>query len=225
MNLCAGLMAYFDWVDIAAAGFAAFAGGYAGFLATQRKDGKRIKETEKAKLTEYVYNLHFALRNISYYQMAKDAMAKDPKYRDPNNALSERIHFDFYETDLDFVCKDNPALYENIMQLKSDLKSFSMSCQIQPMVTLTLSCLCSYRKIVATIQNVNAYFIKKYHEKTLVRDQVLTNINKTEEYIKEQTEHFLQNIKDKKVSDADAVVLRNEIANIAKIPAEWRVEL
>ena len=108
MSFCKGLVTYFDWVNIVAAGLAAFGGGWAAFRAAQVKEDKKQKTTEQSKLAQCFYDLHFALRNVSYYHTAITKIHKGEHCNNTPDSALQMLNFQFDIKEVCFICNKNP---------------------------------------------------------------------------------------------------------------------
>lgn len=213
MSFCAELVAYFDWVNIAAAGLAAFAGGWAAFHAAQAKEDRKQKLTEQSKLAQCFYDLHFALRNVSYYHTAITKIHKGEHCNNTPDSALQMLNFQFDIKEVCFICNKNPKLYENICQVATDWNLLSAVGHTRNYEAITEHVFTICMKLMATMENLDEYLIKYYGQKSMIVGDVNKNLDAVSD--------ILPSLKQWKLTGDKAL----ELDPIVVAYRGWRVEI
>lgn len=215
-------------------GFSTFIGAIAAFALGWIKELIYNKISEREELIIYFYNLHFAIRNFAIFinnvNLLKTWLQDiniEENIKNKNIPI-DNIDFNFNEQKLCFICSKNSNLYENIIQLKTELKILYESAvqyneihNAELLDEINSNALSLCPKILSTIKNVNKYLIKYCKQKTLITGQIEININKLDSFFENSIKVIKENILNK---DTNLKVL-NAIKEIESIRKGWEIEI
>lgn len=213
MSFCAELVAYSDWVNIAAAGLAAFAGGWAAFHAAQAKEDRKQKLTEQSKLAQCFYDLHFALRNVSHFHNEITKIHKNEPCNNTTESARQILNFQFDTQSVDFICSKCPLLYEIMSQIDMDWSVLNSVAASKNYDAISEHVMVICMKLMATIENIDDYLVKYYKQKSMIVGNVQKNLDAVLDVLPNLKQWKLTG--DKKLEADPAVVAYKE----------WRVEV
>lgn len=177
MSWLCWLLEEIDLANVAAAGLAAFGGGWAAFRAAQVKENKKQKISERSKLVQCFYDLHFALRNVSYYHTAITKIHKGEHCNNTPDSALQMLNFQFDIKEVCFICNKNPKLYENICQVATDWNQLSAVGHTRNYEAITEHVFTICMKLMATMENLDEYLIEYYGQKSIIVGDVNKNLD------------------------------------------------
>lgn len=214
-------------------GFSTFVGAITAFLANWIKEYLCNRNYEKNELIKYFYNLHFVIRNFAVFinnvnQVTNWQSNTNIKEEIKNKDIPlSQIDFNFNEEKLNFVCVRQSTFYENIMQLKTELKvlhenaiQYNNMHNIETINEITNSSLSLCPKISATLKNVDKYLRKYYWHKSLIKGEIEININKLNIFF----ENSINSIKEKIFNDNLNLKSIDIINNMELIEDAWNID-
>lgn len=209
---------------ITLSGITTFIGAIIAFIVNWIKEKNTEKNKQKELLLVYFYNLNFAIRNVAIFINNVNVLQQFKK----NNPLQNKnipvsnIIFNFDEEKLSFICKESSLLYENIIQLKTEINTICnyvleynnhYQQEILNEINFTSLALCS--KLVCTIKNIDKYLIKFYKKETSLIGNIKDNVNILDIYF----ENTIKNLKSNQTT-------RNpqQIKNLEEIKSGWHID-
>lgn len=213
MNCCYYFANNVDVPTILLTGISAFAGGLASFWAAQDKEHKKSVDSEKSKLIQCFYDLHFALRNVSHYHAAITKIHNGEYCDNSLDSALQMLNFQFNIKEVSFICEKNPQLYENICQVAIDWNILSAVGETRNYEAITGHVLTICMKLMATMENLDRYLIKYYDQKSMIVGNVKTNLDAVLD--------ILPSLKQWKLSGNKEL----EEEQIVKAYVGWRIEI
>ncbi len=177
MILCGVEIPNLDLVNIAAAGLAAFTGAVAAFVVAQIKENRKQKATERSKLVQCFYDLHFALRNVSHFHNEITKIHKNEPCNNTTESARQILNFQFDTQSVDFICSKCPLLYEIISQIDMDWSVLNSVAASKNYDAISEHVMVICMKLMATIENIDDYLVKYYKQKSMIVGNVQKNLD------------------------------------------------
>ena len=199
-------------------------GAIIAFAINWCKECSDEKTKQKELLLVYFYNLNFAIRNVAIFMNNINIILQLLKKNNPvqnKNIPISNIIFNFNEEKLSFICKESPLLYENIIQLKTEINTiynwvleYNNCYQQEILNEINFANLALCPKLVCTIKNIDKYLIKFYQKKTSLNMSIKNNVDTMDSYF-ENTIKTLKNNPN--------AINPQQIKNLEEIKSGWHI--